>query len=220
MRYTSSDESDSGGINMPYCNKCGFRVHEEMQFCPNCGAPLKVQRSVQEKAAPSAESGTMLVLIRMTPFTNGISIGLGVATLLGSLAIAFFLNATYWRLRDALIASGLEPQHINSSLSGTGVLIGGAAAFTIIGLYAILLGVLSQLNPTVRAALNSKNMRVRWGNGFFSGALVFAVSSVQNLVWNIYSPYSFGVWFSVILGIGSIFLILIGLFLVTTARDK
>src|SRR3972149_1196989 len=32
---------------MPYCQKCGFQVSEQMQFCPRCGAslmPLTVQR--------------------------------------------------------------------------------------------------------------------------------------------------------------------------------
>ena len=27
---------------MPYCQKCGFKVKEEMTFCPQCGATLKV----------------------------------------------------------------------------------------------------------------------------------------------------------------------------------
>ena len=27
---------------MPYCKKCGFEVKEDMTFCPQCGASLKV----------------------------------------------------------------------------------------------------------------------------------------------------------------------------------
>jgi uncharacterized membrane protein YvbJ len=27
---------------MPYCQKCGFEVNENMTFCPQCGATLKV----------------------------------------------------------------------------------------------------------------------------------------------------------------------------------
>ena len=27
---------------MPYCQKCGFKVSENMTFCPQCGAALKV----------------------------------------------------------------------------------------------------------------------------------------------------------------------------------
>lgn len=27
---------------MPYCQKCGFEVSENMTFCPKCGASLKV----------------------------------------------------------------------------------------------------------------------------------------------------------------------------------
>jgi hypothetical protein len=26
---------------MPECKKCGYKVKEEMSFCPNCGAPLR-----------------------------------------------------------------------------------------------------------------------------------------------------------------------------------
>ncbi len=29
---------------MPYCQKCGTNVREEMAFCPKCGAPLKVEK--------------------------------------------------------------------------------------------------------------------------------------------------------------------------------
>jgi len=29
---------------MSYCSKCGTKVHEDMSFCPNCGAALKVEQ--------------------------------------------------------------------------------------------------------------------------------------------------------------------------------
>jgi len=41
---------------MPYCQKCGSEVKEEMTFCPQCGAALKVteprlpERYISEKA--------------------------------------------------------------------------------------------------------------------------------------------------------------------------
>lgn len=38
---------------MPYCQKCGTEVREEMAFCPKCGAPLRVEGppvEVAEKA--------------------------------------------------------------------------------------------------------------------------------------------------------------------------
>jgi len=37
---------------MPYCQKCGTKVSEEMAFCPKCGAPLKVEKPPVE-AAPA-----------------------------------------------------------------------------------------------------------------------------------------------------------------------
>jgi len=38
---------------MPECPKCGYKVREEMSFCPNCGAPLKVEKPVAaQPAAP------------------------------------------------------------------------------------------------------------------------------------------------------------------------
>jgi hypothetical protein len=153
-------------------------------------------------------------------FTNGLSIGLGAATLLGALAVAYYLNGSFWGLRESLTANGLEPQHINFLLSDIGFLIGAAAFFAILGLYLIVLGALSQLSPTAGAILNSRNMRVRWGIGCFVGAVIWAASSVQNLVWNIYSLYPSNVWLWVGFGISSILLILIGLFLVMTARTK
>ena len=205
---------------MPYCSKCGLQVEEYMQFCPNCGAHLKPQRELLEKHAVYAKSDTKPLLTSWNRFTNGLSIGLGAATLLGALAVAYYLNGSFWRLRESLTANGLVPQHINFLLSDIRVLIGAAALFAILGLYLIVLGVVSQLSPTARAILNSRNMRVRWGIGCFVGALIWTASSVQNLVWNIYSLYPFDVWISIGFGIGSIFLFLIGLFLVMTARTK
>ena len=29
---------------MPYCQRCGTNVREEMAFCPKCGASLKVEK--------------------------------------------------------------------------------------------------------------------------------------------------------------------------------
>jgi len=37
---------------MPYCQKCGNLVEENMTFCPRCGAPLKGQASPQVSASP------------------------------------------------------------------------------------------------------------------------------------------------------------------------
>src|SRR3990172_11484613 len=123
--------------NLPYCGKCGFQVNEEMQFCPNCGAPLKAQPYTQKKAVSSTKSNTMPVLIRSTPFTNGILIGLGTAMLLGSLMGASILNANYWELRDYFVASGLEPQQIRFMLSMNVALIAFCAVFAVVGIYSL-----------------------------------------------------------------------------------
>lgn len=37
---------------MPYCQKCGTEIREEMAFCPKCGAPLKAEQPPVE-AAPA-----------------------------------------------------------------------------------------------------------------------------------------------------------------------
>lgn len=38
---------------MPYCQKCGSEVREEMSFCPKCGVALKVEMPPVELNAPS-----------------------------------------------------------------------------------------------------------------------------------------------------------------------
>lgn len=187
-----------------------------MQFCPNCGAPLESQCTTQQKPPVSAKSDTTPLLTSWNRFTNGLSIGLGTATLLGALAVAYYLNGSFWGLRESLTAND---SYINFLLPII-LLIGAAAFFAILGLYLIVMGALSQLSPTARAILNSRNMRVRWGIGCFVGAVIWAASSVQNLVMNIYSLYPSNVWIWVGFGIGSIFLILIGVLLVKTARTK
>jgi uncharacterized membrane protein YvbJ len=42
---------------MPYCQKCGFEVGENMTFCPQCGATLKVTetRPVERYRSEKAE---------------------------------------------------------------------------------------------------------------------------------------------------------------------
>jgi len=205
---------------VPYCNKCGFQVNEEMQFCPNCGVQLKLQRSVHEKPASSAKSNNMPLLIPSTPFTHGIFIGLGAAILIGSLSGAFFLNSNYWFLRDSYVASGLVPQQINYMLRMTVSLIGFCALFAVIGVFTLATGTLSQVNPTFRPAFNSRDMRARWGSGSLTMALVLGGNSLRFLVENIYAPESFLVWFSMVLGITSIILFVVGFWLMTTTRSK
>ena len=208
------------GINMPYCNKCGFQVAEEMQFCPNCGAPLRTQRSFLKKPASTAKLGAKPVLIRMTPFTNGIFIGLGAAILIGGFLGAVILNLNYWFLRDYFMASGLESQQIRYLLRMTVTTIGFCAAFVPIGIFAVAAGTLSQVNPAIRAAFNRGEMKARWGSGLLAAGLVFAGSSVRGLVQNFYSPESFWFWSSIAFGIASIILLLIGFFLIATARSE
>jgi hypothetical protein len=205
---------------MPYCNKCGLQVNEEMQFCPNCGAQLKFPRELLDKPVLSAKKSTTSVLSSWNSFANGLSIGLGAAIILGTLAIVYFLNRSFWTLQENLTAEGLSSPQIAYLVTDIRILLSGAVVFSFLGIYLVILGTASQLSPTARAILNSKNMRVRLGNGCFVGALVFASSSVSNLVRNIYSPYSFGGWFPLAFGIGSVVLILIGLLLVLTARTK
>ncbi|HLC01234.1 MAG TPA: zinc ribbon domain-containing protein [Candidatus Bathyarchaeia archaeon] len=220
MRYTRSNVSISRGFNVPYCNKCGFQVNEEMQFCPNCGVQLKLQRSVHEKPASSAKSNNMPLLIPSTPFTHGIFIGLGAAILIGSLSGAFLLNANYWFLRGIFVGSGYGPQQISYTLSMTVSLIGFCALFAVIGVFTLAVGTLSQVNPTFRAAFNSGNMRARWGSGSLTMSFVLGGNSLRYLVESFYAPDSFRFWFTIILGIASIILFLIGFFFITKARPE
>ncbi len=39
---------------MPYCSKCGTKVREEMAFCPQCGAALKVEQPPTEAVSAPA----------------------------------------------------------------------------------------------------------------------------------------------------------------------
>lgn len=38
---------------MSYCPKCGFKIDEQMTFCPNCGAPLRITPSPAAPGAPT-----------------------------------------------------------------------------------------------------------------------------------------------------------------------
>ena len=205
---------------MPYCNKCGLQVNEEIQFCPNCGAQLKFQRELLEKPAVSDKSSKAPLLTSWNSFTNGLAIGLGAAISLGALAVAYYLNMSFWTIQENLTAEGLASQHIDYLVTDIRMLIGGAAALVVIGLYLVVLGAVSQLSPTATAILNSRNMRVRVGMGFFGAALVSAVSSVSNLVWNIYSLYPLDGWLYTGFGVGTVILFLIGFILIMTARTK
>ncbi len=43
---------------MPYCQKCGSKVREDMAFCSRCGAALKVEKPpVEVRRAEKAEKG-------------------------------------------------------------------------------------------------------------------------------------------------------------------
>ena len=205
---------------MPYCNKCGFQVAEEMQFCPKCGTPLRIQLPIVEKPTSYAKPSAKPVLIRMTPFTNGIFIGLGAAILLGGFLGAFILNQNYWFLRDYFTASGLEPQQIRYVLRLTVTTIGFCAAFVPIGIFAVATGTLSQVNPAIRAAFNRGEMKARWGSGLLAAGLGFAASSVRGFVQNFYSPEPFWLWSSIAFGIASSILLFIGFFLIATTRPE
>ncbi len=205
-------------MTVPYCRKCGFQIDMEMQYCPDCGTSLKTQHTFQEETTSSARSNAMPVLIPSTPFTNGMLIGLGIAMLLGSLLGAFFLNADYWSLRDFFVASGLEPT--NFMLSTTVNTIGACAMFAVIGIYGLVVGTLSQMNPSVRAVFNSGNVRVRLGSGLHGGALVFTAVSVESLVENYYLPDTFQLQSGIAFGIAGIIAILAGLLLIATARSR
>jgi len=42
------------GERMPECKKCGYKVEEEMSFCPKCGAPLKAEAVSAEQPSTTA----------------------------------------------------------------------------------------------------------------------------------------------------------------------
>jgi len=33
---------------MPYCKKCGTKLHEEADYCPNCGEPVEPEVALAE----------------------------------------------------------------------------------------------------------------------------------------------------------------------------
>jgi len=203
---------------LPYCSKCGRQVGGEMQFCPNCGATLKTP-SAPEKPSVSVASGNASSPAYWTPFANAIALGAGGTTLFGALVVALYLNRSFWTIQKSLTASGLAPQHISFLLSDIRILIAGAAFFAVFGLYFFAMG-MAGLSPSALAVLNSKDRRVRWGVGCFTGSMIAGGSAAQDMVWNVYSPYAFGVWYDVFFGVASIFLLLLGLFLVSTARAR
>jgi len=46
---------------MPYCPRCGKEVSEEVRFCPDCGASLRVSRRARERRFPSL--GILLIVL-------------------------------------------------------------------------------------------------------------------------------------------------------------
>ncbi len=37
-----------GEILLPFCSKCGNEVNEKMEYCPKCGASLKIEKTYRE----------------------------------------------------------------------------------------------------------------------------------------------------------------------------
>jgi hypothetical protein len=143
-----------------------------------------------------------------------------MGVLFGSLVIMFFLNADYWSMRESLLANGLEPERISSVLSLTVSLIGFCPAFAIIGAWSLVEGTLSLASPRIRTALNNKSLRARLGTGLYAGSLVLAGTSARFWIINFYSPEPFLSSFSIVFGLVSLLLFLVGLFLVATARPN
>lgn len=203
---------------MPYCGTCGFQITEEMEYCPNCGTLRNTKTTIQGQTATTPASSTVT---RATIFGEGIIIGAGAALLVASTLFAFFLNDSYWRLQATFLASGITLQQSRYLLNSTMLLIGFCAEFAIIGVFLVIIGSLVHVNPSVQAILDNRSIRARWGNAFLvSGVVFFASGSVQSAVRNVYSPESFWFLSTIIFGVPSLVIIVLGVYLLTTAQFK
>jgi len=59
---------------MPYCPRCGKEVSEEVRFCPDCGASLRVSRRARERRFPSLGIlSIVLIVVAVIVVTLGFS---------------------------------------------------------------------------------------------------------------------------------------------------
>ena len=136
-----------GGLELPYCTRCGAQLPENAQFCSDCGAPVGVPAAPRERVRPEkAEKQEKGAEDKTGPVVGGlVLILLGVTFLLAQSGLlrewvtlrnwwAYFL----FGLGCILVLQGLL-KSVTTTYKGpaAGSLIGGAI-LSVIGLFFIL----------------------------------------------------------------------------------
>ena len=98
---------------MPYCQKCGTEIREEMVFCPQCGAPLKAapapQRAEKAEKQEKGEKGEKREKTEKTEKHEKREFGV-IGPLIGGLILVFIGLMSYLQVAGLLrteVASAL-----------------------------------------------------------------------------------------------------------------
>jgi hypothetical protein len=116
---------------------------------------------------------------------NGIFIGVGFVLLFFGSLIAFSQNGIFNQQVSYFTAEGIQ---VNTYAFFEGLVrwISIGVLMAVLGAYSLVLGAVNQFSVTIRTAMNLKDTRVRLGNGFIIGGLVFSALSVNNVVVQFY----------------------------------
>jgi hypothetical protein len=155
-----------------------------MPICPKCGSP-PVNAQVPSTSNISEKKNN-----QVTNLSIGAMIGVGAALLLVGLFIAFSLNGLYTQQTNYFASRNIQVSNYASGLDNIITLISFGALLAMIGVYALILGCLSQLSSKARIALAMKDGNARIGNGLLNAGFLMASLFSANLIQQHYKSIS------------------------------
>jgi hypothetical protein len=155
---------------MSYC-KCGFQTTH--------GIPLPSSSSISEEKNE-----------QKTNLSIGAMIGVGATLLPVGLFMAFSLNGLYTQQTGYFASMNIQISTYASGLDNLIFLISFGALLAMIGVYALVLGCLSQFSSKARIALSMKDPNGRIGNGLLNAGFLAASLFSANLIQQLYRATS------------------------------